>query len=334
MISRPDVVVLDARSPGEFAQGHLPGAVSFPLLNDEQRHIVGITYKEQGHQSAVIKGFELTGHLFAKYATDAIALADGREIFVYCWRGGLRSNVMSWVLRLAGLNVTLLTGGYKTYRQKCLELFAASHHLVLIAGKTGSGKSELLEVLSSIGESIIDLEGLANHKGSSFGGLGQLPQPTQEQFENLIGWHLYKQQEKKIWLEDESRFIGKVRIPDALYHQMAASGMVEIERTLDDRCERILVEYGHFPMEQLEERTTAITKRMGGDRVKESLDCLLAGDMKGWLLPLMDYYDRSYSHSREVRKKLLLGKVVINGESASEVCDQLKGMEATLWMKQ
>ncbi len=333
-INRPDVVVLDARSPGEFTQGHIPGAISFPLLNDEQRHIVGITYKEQGKQAAVIKGFELVGPLFSQYATDAIALANGREIYVYCWRGGLRSNVMAWILSLSGLNVTLLTGGYKTYRQKCLELFSAPHHLVLVAGRTGSGKSEILEVLNSEGESIIDLEGLANHKGSSFGALGQLAQPTQEHFENLMGWHLFLQQGKKMWVEDESRFIGKVRIPDAFYERMIVSGMVEIERTLDDRCDRILLEYGHFPKEQLEERTTAITKRMGGDRVKESVDCLLSGDMKGWLIPLMDYYDRSYSHAREVRKKLLLGKVVVNGESVLEICEKLKAMEEILWVRQ
>lgn len=325
-MKNPVSVVLDARSPGEFAQGHIPGAINFPLLNDDERKQVGITYKSQGQQAAVVKGFELVGNQFSQFAKEAIHLAKDKEILIYCWRGGLRSNVMAWVLRLAGLNVTLLKGGYKSYRQKCHHLFSAPHDLIIIAGKTGSGKSELLVELEKTGAAVIDLENLAHHKGSSFGALGQEPQPTQEQFENIVGWKLIHLAGEKIWLEDESRLIGRMRIPDALFNQMLASKIIEVERTKEDRCIRILGEYGHFPTEQLAERTRAITKRMGGDRVKESLTSLENGDMMGWLLPLIDYYDRTYGHIRVAGHIKLLGRIHISEKSLTEICFELKEM--------
>ncbi len=318
-----NVIVFDARSESEYLQGHIPGAICFSLLNDIERKEVGITYKEQGQQQAVLKGFELVGHKFSDFAKRAIELAEGREIFIYCWRGGLRSNVMAWVMSLAGLKVTLLKGGYKSYRNLCVQQFLAPHDLIVLAGATGSGKSEMLHQLKEHGSAIIDLEGIANHKGSSFGALGQDAQPSQEQFENLLAWHLLDLSEKKIWIEDESRFVGKIRIPDLFFNRMQASPIIEVERTIENRSRRILNEYGNFPVEQLEERTRAITKRMGGDRVKESVTALHEGNMKGWLMPLLDYYDRTYVHSIDGRVKKVIGKIQPVNMTAEKICIEL-----------
>ena len=318
-----NVVVFDVRSENEFAQGHIPGAISFPLLNNEARVDVGITYKQKGQQAAVIRGFELVGGLFAQFVIRAKEIARDKEVLIYCWRGGMRSNVMSWVLGLAGLKVTLLKGGYKTYRGLCLQLFQKEYKLTLLAGPTGTGKSELLQALKSNGQQVIDLEGLANHKGSSFGGLGQEPQTTQEQFENLLAWQLNELKDERVWLEDESRFIGKLRIPDAFFSQKQLALIIEVERSEEDRCNRILSEYGHFPKEILEEKTRAITKRMGGDRVKEAVNALQEGNMKGWLLPLLDYYDRAYAHTFEDREKKIIGRLKPDNASNETNCREL-----------
>lgn len=319
-----NVCLVDVRSPGEFRQGHIPGAHNIPLLNDEERHIIGITYKEEGQQAAVLKGFEICGHKFHAYIREAFELADGRPVHVYCWRGGLRSNTMAWLFAMGGLQVKILEGGYKSYRHLIHELFAEKRDLIMLAGKTGVGKSEILQALQASGQNVLDLEQLAHHKGSSFGGLGQEPQDTQEEFENKIGWHLLHMKPGVIWLESESRFIGKLRIPDAFFDHMQQARIIEARRDLDGRMERILHEYGGFSREILEEKTRAITKRMGGDQVKESVTCLNTGDMKGWLRPLLVYYDKTYTHS--FGDKRIESSLDTDGLSIAQVTEALLRM--------
>ena len=305
-----DFTVLDVRSPKEFNQGHIHGAHNLPLLNDDERHIVGITYKEQGQNAAVKKGFELVGHKFSTYITEASALSPSGKILIYCWRGGLRSNVMAWLLGLSGVDVTLLKGGYKSYRQWCQEQFIAERNLLVLSGKTGTGKSDLLHLLQTQNNNnVLDLEMLADHKGSAFGGLGQATQSTQEQFENDLGWRLEELSAQLIWVEDESRLIGRLRIPDSFFSRMQRSPIVEVERGKAARSELILKDYGKFPKALLEEKTQTLKKRMGGDRVKIALTCLESGDMQGWLDPLLDYYDRAYAHGLSLKSKQVIATI-------------------------
>lgn len=311
-------VVLDIRSEGEHAAGHIPGALSFPLLNNEERHIVGITYKEKGQHEAVHKGFELVGHKFSSYIRKAEELSPSREVMLYCWRGGMRSNIMAWLLNLSGFRVTLLEGGYKAYRQYCYEKFSENKRLLQLTGATGTGKTEVLHALQSCGEQVIDLEQIACHKGSAFGGLGQPEAPSQEHFENLIGWQLGMLKQPSIWVEGESRFIGKLRIPDTLYNRMETAERIEVERSAEERIERIISEYGHFPVDILLEKTQSLRKRMGGENVKESTDALHVGDMEGWLRPLLVYYDKTYTHSSKSCTGVLLLKLDITGKKADE----------------
>jgi tRNA 2-selenouridine synthase len=314
-------VLLDARSEGEHAQGHIPSAISFPLLNNEERHEVGITYKQMGNHEAVKKGFALVGHKFEGYIRSAEKLAPQREVFLYCWRGGMRSNIMAWLLDLAGFRVFLLRGGYKSYRHLCIGSFQPDNRLIVLGGKTGSGKTEILHALAGKGAQVLDLEALASHKGSAFGAMGQPPAPTQEHFENKICWVLSQMGSGIIWIEGESRFIGRLRIPDTLFERMLQSEIVELDRSFEERIERIIHEYGNFPAEQLLERTRSIQKRMGGENVKESVDALMAGDMRGWAQPLLRYYDRTYAHSAEKNMGKKLFNVDITGMDHNVACD-------------
>lgn len=312
------ISLFDVRSPAEFSQGHIPGAKNLPLLNNEERHIVGLTYKERGRNEATRIGFDLTGKKFANFIDEAHALAPTREVIVHCWRGGMRSSVMAWLLEMAGFKVSVLKGGYKTFRRWALEQLTQPKNITILAGKTGSGKTEMLKLLAASGECVIDLEALAHHRGSTFGALGQLPQPTQEQFENNLAlqWNKVKDH---AWLEDESRWIGRLKIPDKIYELMRASRVLAMIFSVDYRSERILNEYGNFPVDQLKERTSMLAKRLGGDRLKEALAFLDVQDTKGWADIMLDYYDRQYSHGISLRDPALVHQLDCTGQAVAQI---------------
>lgn len=323
-LAKEGTTVFDTRSPNEFLAGHIPGSFNLPLLNNDERHRVGISYKEQGRDAAVRLGFELVGHKFASFIDAAKAHAPSGDLLIYCWRGGIRSNTMAWLLSSAGMNVTLLEGGYKEFRRWCLSLYEHAWPLLILSGKTGAGKTEILHELIKLGESVIDLEGMASHRGSAFGAIGLANQPTQETFENNIAWKLDDfRSAERVWMENESRFIGKLRIPDPLFAQSTTANLIYINRELNDRAERILNEYGKFDHSILEEKTRSITKRMGGDRVKTSVDALNAGDLMGWVMPLLDYYDRNYTHSIQERTGRYEREITIKQQSSAEIASEL-----------
>ncbi|HNS12999.1 MAG TPA: tRNA 2-selenouridine(34) synthase MnmH [Bacteroidia bacterium] len=302
-IKEEDALLLDARSPKEYKHAHIPGAVNVPLLNDAQREKVGITYKKEGRDAAVLKGFELVGPHFADIIRHVRSLGEGKAIYVYCWRGGMRSGILAWLLSTAGFRVYRLEEGYKSYRALVLETLKVPRNIIILGGKTGSGKTELLAELSHLGEQIIDLEKLANHKGSSFGALGQEPQPSNEQFENLLFTCLENlKNDQVIWLENESRSIGSVKIPDSLFDQMRVAGVVEVDVPTEIRKQRILKEYGTFPKQILKECSARLEKRLGGLRMKLCLDALEENRMGEWLDYLLEYYDETYAYGMSLRE--------------------------------
>jgi tRNA 2-selenouridine synthase len=303
--------ILDVRSPSEFAQGHLPGAVSFPLFTDAERTEVGICYKQQGREQAVELGFALAGPKFAGFIAQAKQIAPNRQLRLHCWRGGMRSEAVAWVLGLAGFEVSLLKGGYKAFRRWVLQQFEQPKPILILGGMTGTGKTDILQALRELGEPVIDLEHLASHRGSSFGGLGLSPQPTQEQFENqlALAWAALAPQQS-VWLEAESRRIGCCRIPDALFGQMERARLLEINRPLSERLAYLVKIYGGFPAEDLITATERIRKRLGGERTQAAVK-------------ILDYYDRTYRYDLQRRQKQA-ETIDLTGLSAEAAASQIQ----------
>lgn len=297
-ILQDDVVFLDTRSPAEYEHAHIPGALSFPLMTNEERAIIGTLYKQQGRQAAVTEGFRLIGPRFFEFITKANQIAQGKKIFVYCWRGGMRSGIMSWVLAMGGLPVTIIKGGYKAYRQWALNTFSVQKPVAIIGGKTGSRKTELLHELQQHNQYIIDLEALARHKGSAFGSLGMPTQPTTEQFENMLALQWHRAPLKvPLWLENESNKIGRCAIPNALFQQMRDAVCYDIEVPYTIRKQHILQGYGCFDKRELAACTEKIKKRLGGLRLKIALEALEENRLSDWCDIVMEYYDKTYEHS-------------------------------------
>jgi tRNA 2-selenouridine synthase len=292
--------LIDVRSPAEFSQGHLPGALNLPLFNDDERSCIGTLYKHQGRSAAVLQGLELVGPRLAQMANSLLEMAgeNASELRLYCWRGGMRSGSVAWLAETSGLHCHLLEGGYKTFRRWVLASFERPWPLVLLGGRTGSGKTELLQALENQGGSVIDLEGLAHHRGSSFGGLGMAPQPSTEHYENRLAMALYRcaAQAAPIWLEAESAQVGRCRIPAGLWRQMQQAPVVELQRSDDERVQRLVGVYGDQGEEALSEATRRISKRLGPQRTALALEAIANGDMAAACRHMLDYYDRCYDH--------------------------------------
>ena len=216
--------VIDVRTPAEFSRGHCPGAANLPLFSDQERAAVGAVYKQQSREAAILLGLDYVGPKMRTFLEKAQALVRHNTLLFYCWRGGMRSQSLAWLAELYGYQTYTLEGGYKAFRRYVLTTFARPAPVLILGGKTGSGKTDMLRVLAQKGQQIIDLEGLARHKGSVFGGLGQPLQPSQQQFENELGlcWRDLRR-DRPVWLEDESRSIGQVVIPQDILTQMTTA---------------------------------------------------------------------------------------------------------------
>ena len=309
--------VLDVRAPKEFATGHIPSAHSFPIFDDTQRAIVGTAYKQQGHDPAVLLGLDLFGPRMSGFVKEADKLAKKKEVLVHCWRGGMRSGAMAWLLGFSGFKVHLLQGGYKAYRHLMHEQFEKPHKLVVLSGLTGSGKTDILHHLQKLKQQAIDLEGLANHKGSAFGSIGMAPQPSTEHFENLLGMELLRtKQEQALWLEDESMTIGRVMMPKPLFDQMQASPTIAIEVPKQLRIQKLAQEYCRTNEAVLATAILKIKKRLGGLATKEALSAISDGDMEKMVEIALAYYDKAYSH--ELAKKQQVLKLELPGIDPEE----------------
>ena len=316
--------VLDVRAPAEFAQGHIPAAHNLPLFDDEQRAAIGTTYKQQGRQAAVQLGLALVGPRLASLG-EALHTwaqqADGSPLRLHCWRGGMRSESMAWLAQQLGLDVRLLDGGYKAFRRWVLERFAMPWPVHLLGGRTGSGKTDLLLALAEQGAAVIDLEGLAHHRGSSFGGLGLPPQPSSEHYENRIAVALHRQRRApQIWLEAESAQVGRCRIPGDLWQQMQGAPLLEIRRPLEERLDQLVAVYGVQDAAALAEATQRIARRLGPQRTSQALEAIEQRNWREACRQMLDYYDRCYDHELAQHNRS-------NAQRLLDACD-LKGRTA------
>jgi len=287
--------LIDVRSPSEFSRGHIPGAKNIPLFSDSERKLIGTLYNREGRKVAIQKGFEI----IAGKITNLMKNVDSEAIhgfsFLYCWRGGMRSGAMSWLFERFGIETYLLNGGYKSYRRLIREYFSAPLELGIVGGMTGTGKTQILKELKTKGFQVIDLEKLASHKGSAFGSLGEKKQPTTEQFENDLLFEFLKyDQEKTIWLENESQSIGKVFIPKELYEQMKNSKLFNLEIPLEERLKRLINEYSLYEDKDLYDCIGRIRKKIGGQNFKEAEIALENKDYKKFARIALQYYDKTY----------------------------------------
>lgn len=291
--------VIDVRSPSEFLQGHIPGALNIPLFDDHERKVVGTTYKQVNKEAAIYAGLEFAGKKLVSLAKEGEKCAGrNKTLLVHCWRGGMRSRSMAWLFETAGLTCFLLEGGYKSYRRFVLSTFESALKLNVVGGRTGSGKTEILHQLQLRGEQVIDLEGLAHHKGSAFGALGESPQPSTEQFENeLCRVICTLDKNREVWIEDESRNIGKCVVPGDLYAQMRNSNLIFLDIPRDKRALHLVKHYGEYDPAALKACVVRIQKRLGGDRTREALDSIELGDFYSTAMISLQYYDKAYMHS-------------------------------------
>jgi tRNA 2-selenouridine synthase len=312
---RAHLPIVDVRSEGEYHEGHIPAAINIPILNNDERVEVGTTYKQKGQQEAIRTGFRLVGPRLSNIIGDAEQV--GSELLVHCWRGGARSGNFCQFMSMAQIKTHQLRGGYKAYRAKAMDSFRTPLKLIVVGGCTGSGKSYILQALKSKGEQVLNLELLASHKGSVFGGLMMTPQPTTEQFQN----HLFEEilsfdLTRRIWVEDESIAIGNIFLPEGLWQQMHASPMVVIDVDKATRINRLVSEYGHADTTQFLEAMAKLTKRLGGQHFNAAKQKLEQGDMASVIEILLTYYDKAYLNGLEKKQSRLKHTIFWDGTDA------------------
>ncbi len=318
-----NAVILDTRSPGEFVAGHIPGAISFPLFSDEERAKVGICYKHQGQAAAIELGLEITGPKMANFVREAKRIAPNQAVRLHCWRGGMRSSSMAWLLETAGLKVALLQGGYKTFRRWVRATLASPKPIITLGGMTGTGKTALLHELARQGEQILDLEKLANHRGSSYGALGLPPQPSQEQFDNdlAIAWANLAD-DRPIWIEAESRRIGVCRVPDELFAPMQMAPILQVERSLEERLTILEQVYGDSQPKDLIAATERIARRLGGQNANAAIDSIRQGNLKPAIAIALAYYDKTYQYDLQ-RRGVAITAIELTGLTDPEAAQRL-----------
>ncbi len=289
------VPILDVRSPSEFAHARIPDAISFPLFTDEERHDIGFLYKQVSQSAAMVKGLEIAGPKMADFVLRAELISPEKEVGMYCWRGGKRSESMAWLLGNAGFSTILLKGGYKAARRLFINFYSKRYSLVRIGGRTGSGKTRILHALKESGQQVIDLEGMANHRGSAFGHLGLDAQPSNEFFENCIGEALLQMDPGQlIWIEDESRHLGKRTIPQPFWQYLTNAPVIHLDVSENARVQEIMFQYASLELEGLKDAFRRISRRMGPQFVKQALDRLEHNDLEGATRIALTYYDKSY----------------------------------------
>lgn len=310
--------LIDVRTPAEFESGHIPGAHNIPLFSNEERAHIGTVYKQQSQEQALKLGYKYVTPKLKDYVHEAKRITNTGGVVVYCWRGGMRSKSFAEHLHENGFQkVIVIEDGYKGYRRYALDSFDRASSIHILGGYTGSGKTRILEQLDKTGHQIIDLEGLANHKGSAFGGIGKKAQPTTEHFANLLFWK-WKEMDlsKPVWVEDESINIGRVNIPENFFARMRDSKVWFLKIPKEQRAKILVEEYAACDRESLAGAIQRISKKLGGLRTSEALNYLAENNYYDTALITLDYYDKFYLKGLERRDKN--GVIVVESDSINE----------------
>ena len=335
-------IILDVRSPSEFSEGHIDGAVSWPLFSDSERAEIGTLYKQKSREIAIDLGLNLIGPRMADMAKYGRELFDNQvddagnqvrhSLLVHCWRGGMRSESVAWLLRTAGVPAVVLEGGYKAFRAFARSEFDRPIKFAVLGGLTGSAKTETLSELALIkGETVIDLEGMAKHYGSAFGNLEEHSQPTTKQFSNDLfstlrsanAWGDKGIRYRPIWIENESRSIGFVDMPEPIFTQMIKSQCFEMLRTQQDRVNHLVGMYGDIDVNLLASAFNKIAPKLGGDNANKALEALSRNDLATAAAIALVYYDKTYAHGLNKRSESIRTEVDCKSLSPKECAYEL-----------
>jgi len=323
-------LIIDVRSPIEFFKGHLPNAINIPLFEDTERAEIGTLYKQQGKDTAVTRGLEIVSPKMVAFINQVKSLTKNKKVFVYCFRGGMRSNSFAWLMNTAGLDACILIGGYKAFRNYVLSSFEHPRRIVLLGGKTGSGKTDILKQLHLQGLQTIDLEKIAHHKGSAFGAINESKQNPQqvfdhELFEELFSLNAYD------WMvfEDESQTIGFNKLPHPLWLQMKAAPIVKIEIPFELRVQKLVDDYSTTDIAALKDCVLKIAEKLGPTNTKKCLEHLEAHELADVARLSLLYYDKAYEHLyKNKRQSITLLEsdtidAVVNAQKVKQVIEQL-----------
>jgi tRNA 2-selenouridine synthase len=322
------IPVADVRSPSEFKSGHIPGAVNIPLFDDKEREAVGIKYKKEGRLPAILEGLKHSGPSLQSKLEQALKIADNKQLLVHCWRGGMRSEAMAWLFSLGEIEIKVLEGGYKSYRRHILGSLNEKRKMIVLGGMTGSGKTHIINHLRLLGQQVIDLENLANHKGSAFGALGQNSQPSTEHFANILYTEWNKlDNNRPFWVEDESRNIGSVFMPDGFYLNMQDTPAIVLVMDIKTRLPRLMEEYSAFPKESLKASVLKISRRLGGEMTSEAIEAIEKGEFSKAIRIVLNYYDKTYMFGLKNKKSSNI--IYVNTDTDDIEANALKVSDAT-----
>lgn len=312
-------LIIDVRAPIEFEKGHITNAINIPLFEDVERAEIGTLYKQQGKEIAVNRGLEIVSPKLVPFVNQVKSLTKNKKVFIYCFRGGMRSNSFAWLMNTSGLDATILEGGYKNYRNHVLNYFEEKKKLVIIGGMTGSGKTDLLKKLDKLDFQIIDLEKLANHKGSAFGSINEEKQKPQQIFENNLFHQLsLLDSEKIILIEDESQSIGYNKIPNAFWLQMKKAPIIKVEIPFELRVQKLVQDYTTTNIEALKICVKKIEQNLGPQNAILCLKYLNENNLTDVARLTLKYYDKAYSYTYNKKNTQLIIPLVLDSMNIEE----------------
>ena len=324
------IVYVDMRSPSEYQAGHIPGAVNIPLFSDEERAIVGTTYKQVSTDDAKQQGLTFVSSKLPAIVEQIRQLCqEGGKGVIYCWRAGMRSRSVVSILDIMGVNAFQLQGGYKAYRRHILDSlthFSLQPVVIVLCGSTGVGKTTLLARLAERGIPVLDLENLANHRGSAFGHVGLGPPMTAQKFDTALLAALRElNQHPFIVVECESKRIGNVYLPDVLYQAMQCGPKVLLTARLDIRIDRLIAEYTDLVSDHqsaLAGSIESLRTKLGNKKTDRLLDDLLSGRIRDVVRTLLsDYYDPLYGYETADESRF---KAVVSADDLSAAANNIE----------
>jgi len=324
--------VFDVRTPSEFAHAHIPGAHNLPIFSDDERVEIGTLYKQVSREQAIEKGFAFFGPKLNEYITkiQSCGIKHGSTVLIHCWRGGMRSEAMAWLFNFYGYEAYTLEGGYKAFRNHVLNILQRSFPAWVIGGFTGSGKTEILHALHSMHEPILDLEDIAHHRGSSFGSIGCPEQTSQESFENRLAMSYPDLEIPYVWIEDESRKIGRNILPLALYETIRNRPVIFLDIPRASRLAWLVEQYRDQDMQLIADAVQRIAKRLGGVQAKKALEAIECGNLEECFEIALRYYDDTYLYGVSKRDPQQVHRIslpqVDHGENAERIKEFVKSI--------